>query len=271
LYLIGPTGSGTDKYEEYVYTSDGFVKIGETTIDLSGYVTTTALSNALESYVLTSSITDVLRYSAQTITDAQKSQARTNIGAYAIPNTGIPESDLADAVSAKLNATEVFMATYNATTYSEIEEAFNAGKVVICHDRNGYDLRLEKLTSEYAYFMTILAIPEVESVYAICDTNDIWTSSTASIATQSEAGKGYSISAPLTPDSVSSLGIDGNSNVFVTQSNQAATVYYIPVEKGQHVLYTATNTSLQTLRYGFCAEVPAATKPVTNVVRGSVD
>ena len=36
LYLIGPTGTGSDKYEEYIYSSnDGFVKIGDTTIDLS--------------------------------------------------------------------------------------------------------------------------------------------------------------------------------------------------------------------------------------------
>lgn len=42
LYLIGPTGSGEDKYEEYVY-SGGWVKIGDTSIDLSGYVQTTRL------------------------------------------------------------------------------------------------------------------------------------------------------------------------------------------------------------------------------------
>jgi hypothetical protein len=38
LYLIGPSGTGSDKYEEYVY-SNGWVKIGDTSIDLSGYVT----------------------------------------------------------------------------------------------------------------------------------------------------------------------------------------------------------------------------------------
>ncbi len=42
LYLIGPTGSGEDKYEEYVYSGD-WVKIGDTSIDLSGYVQTTRL------------------------------------------------------------------------------------------------------------------------------------------------------------------------------------------------------------------------------------
>ena len=39
LYLIGPTGSGADKYEEYVYDStkqNPWVKIGDSSIDLSG-------------------------------------------------------------------------------------------------------------------------------------------------------------------------------------------------------------------------------------------
>ena len=39
LYLIGPTGSGSDKYEEYVYANGTFTKIGDTTIDLSAYLT----------------------------------------------------------------------------------------------------------------------------------------------------------------------------------------------------------------------------------------
>jgi len=48
LYLIGPASvSGSDKYEEYVYANNAFVKIGDTSIDLSGYVTTTALNAAL--------------------------------------------------------------------------------------------------------------------------------------------------------------------------------------------------------------------------------
>lgn len=41
LYLIGPTGGGTDKYEEYVYDASKtspWIKIGDTSIDLSGYM-----------------------------------------------------------------------------------------------------------------------------------------------------------------------------------------------------------------------------------------
>ena len=50
LYLIGPTGSGNDKYEEYVYANSDFQKIGDTSIDLSNYVTTQALTSALQQF-----------------------------------------------------------------------------------------------------------------------------------------------------------------------------------------------------------------------------
>jgi len=60
LYLIGPTGSGSDKYEEYVYPNNNFVKIGDTSIDLSGYVTTSDLNTALADYTTTTDLTTLL-------------------------------------------------------------------------------------------------------------------------------------------------------------------------------------------------------------------
>lgn len=60
LYLIGPTGTGADKYEEYVYANNTWVKIGDTSIDLSGYVTTQALNAALASYSTTSQMNNAI-------------------------------------------------------------------------------------------------------------------------------------------------------------------------------------------------------------------
>lgn len=60
LYLIGPTGSGSDKYEEYVYANNGWVKIGDTSIDLSGYVTIEALNQALAGYVTSAALATAL-------------------------------------------------------------------------------------------------------------------------------------------------------------------------------------------------------------------
>lgn len=61
LYLIGPTGDGEDKYEEYVYPNStaGWTKIGDTTIDLSGYVTTEMLNDTLEDYRTSSEIEEM--------------------------------------------------------------------------------------------------------------------------------------------------------------------------------------------------------------------
>ena len=56
LYLIGPTGTGNDKYEEYVFANDVFTKIGDTSIDLSNYVTIDALNTTLANYTLSINI-----------------------------------------------------------------------------------------------------------------------------------------------------------------------------------------------------------------------
>lgn len=50
LYLIGPIGAGADKYEEYVYANNNWTKIGDTSIDLADYVTSSALGAALANY-----------------------------------------------------------------------------------------------------------------------------------------------------------------------------------------------------------------------------
>lgn len=60
LYLIGPTGTGSDRYEEYVYADGAFTKIGDTSIDLSGYVTTQALNAALADYTTTQALSQLL-------------------------------------------------------------------------------------------------------------------------------------------------------------------------------------------------------------------
>ncbi len=53
LYLVGPIGNGSDKYEIYIYSNNQFVKIDDTSIDLSGYATTTDLQNAINTAMAT--------------------------------------------------------------------------------------------------------------------------------------------------------------------------------------------------------------------------
>ena len=61
LYLIGPSGDGADKYEEYVYPNStaGWTKIGDTTIDLTDYVSISMLNETLEDYKTSSEIEEI--------------------------------------------------------------------------------------------------------------------------------------------------------------------------------------------------------------------
>lgn len=91
LYLIGPTGSGSDKYEEYVYANGAFVKIGDTSIDLSGYATISALNAGL-------------LQKQDTISDLSSIRSGATAGstAYQKPNNGIPKTDLSQSVQLSL-------------------------------------------------------------------------------------------------------------------------------------------------------------------------
>ena len=117
LYLIGPTGSGTDKYEEYVYASGSFVKIGDTSIDLSQYVTTTALNTALANYTTTANLTTLLAGKQDTINDLAtiRSGAAAGATAYQKPSGGIPKGDLASTVQSSLGKADTALQSFTET------------------------------------------------------------------------------------------------------------------------------------------------------------
>lgn len=61
LYLVPKSESQTQNvYDEYVYANNTWEKIGDTEIDLSGYVTTTQLNTALANYTTTNDLTTLL-------------------------------------------------------------------------------------------------------------------------------------------------------------------------------------------------------------------
>lgn len=94
LYLIWPKWSGSDLYEEYVYTTQ-FIKIWETSIDLSNYVTISALNTALSSYVTSAVFTQTLQdyvtttNLSQTLSDYVTSSGLTNILANYVTTTSL--------------------------------------------------------------------------------------------------------------------------------------------------------------------------------------
>lgn len=62
IYYVGPIGTGVDKYEEYLWNTDNaqFIKVGERSIDLSGYKTKqTAVPSPFAQGYSTSFISDV--------------------------------------------------------------------------------------------------------------------------------------------------------------------------------------------------------------------
>ena len=82
------------------------------------------------------------------------------------------------------------------------------------------------------------------------------------------ATRGYGAESK-TPTSVGHLNIDGSADKFSYSSSGTVYVWYIPVTKGQHVLYTATQATAQTFRYAFSESVPATDVKATGVYRGS--
>jgi hypothetical protein len=142
LYLIGPTGSGADKYEEYVYpnSTTGWVKIGDTSIDLSGYEQTTNRVTAV---------------SAQS------------------DNNHYPTAKAVwDAIVA---GKEIFWVTYGTTTASEIATAISDGKLpCVQYSSRVYILALTD--SSYYYF--IAAQPDKISYLRQSRGNSSWIGGT---------------------------------------------------------------------------------------------
>lgn len=81
LYLIGPIGQGSDKYEEYVYTNNVLTKIGDTTLDLSQYSTIDDLNNALVNYTTTEQLTTLLNNKQDAIDDLEEIRRGASVGA----------------------------------------------------------------------------------------------------------------------------------------------------------------------------------------------
>ena len=153
LYLIGPTGSGADKYEEYVYdatkpVAERWVKIGDTSIDLSGYVTTQALNTALAAYTTTNDLATLLAGKQDTI-DANHKLAYSLL-------SGTPP--------------EIFPVTYGTTTQSQIATAIAAGKLPVCKYGDNVYVYAGKSSAGYSQFTSVL----YDTAYRIYVKDSTW-------------------------------------------------------------------------------------------------
>lgn len=85
IYLVGPTGSGADRYEEYIYSNNTWVKIGETSVDLSNYVTVSQLNTALGFYTTTLQLDLLLQGKQDTLTPGANITISSNVISADIP------------------------------------------------------------------------------------------------------------------------------------------------------------------------------------------
>ena len=118
--------------------------------------------------VLYPAASDAVLYTAQTLTEEQKSRARTNIGAYTKPVGGIPKSDLADDVQTSLDKadTAISLGLTSATPGQIIKvKTVQDGKPT---EWEAVDDRLPKVTSSDAgNVLGVEQIGEHEYGYAL--------------------------------------------------------------------------------------------------------
>lgn len=152
LYLIGPI-SGTDVYEEYVYTNNQWTRIGSTSIDLSGYVQITRTITAGTG--LTGggdlSVNRTIALSSATLA----SLALAN-SAYQLPETGVARTDLARDVRDSLTLADNAVQLVDLAGYVNQLETVGTGNYV-----SSITKRDQKLTVTYHTLPTTIGLENV--------------------------------------------------------------------------------------------------------------
>ena len=113
-FVVGTDSAGNTTYTRYKYNATTQTWAAEYVLNNSSFTAEqwAAISSGITALLvqkLSDLPTEIVTYVAQTLTEAQKQQARTNIGA---------------------TAPEIFWATYGTTTRQEIIDAVSAGKIV---------------------------------------------------------------------------------------------------------------------------------------------
>ena len=137
-FVVGTDSAGNTTYTRYKYNANTQTWAAEYVLNNSSFTAEqwAAISSGITAMLvqkLSDLPTEVVTYVAQTLTEAQKQQARTNIGA---------------------TAPEIFWATYGTTTASEIDAALAAGKVVMCKFQS-YEYILQRTTTGHYYLFSL--------------------------------------------------------------------------------------------------------------------
>ena len=138
-FVVGTDAAGNTTYTRYKYNASTQEWAEEYVLNNSSFTAEqwAAISSGITALLvqkLTDLPTEVITYVSQTLTEAQKAQARQNIGA---------------------TAPEIFWATYGTTTVAEIDAAVTAGKQVLIFD-GGWVYAYAGKDTGYHYFFAIV-------------------------------------------------------------------------------------------------------------------
>lgn len=188
------------------------------TTTLTDYVETTTLTSTLTDYVTTSTLTSTLTDYVETTTLATVATTGAYSDLTGTPTIPSKTSDLTNdsgfitssALSSyqpllvsgtniktinntsvlgngNIDTSEIFIAEYGTTTFTEVLTAYNASKVIFCYDDNNNTYApITNYTGTEFYFSTGL-INNISASYTL-DNNDSWDGGTTTLATVATSG-----------------------------------------------------------------------------------
>lgn len=220
----------------------------------------------------------------QDFTDAEKAQARSNIGAQAqltpgsnvsITNNVISATDTTYTAGTGINITNnvisatggegagVYIATYNSTTYAEISAALSAGDAVILR-YGGADIPISSSTATRHAFLQVRRDGHSyaqQSDYTrvfLVESDDTWSMNTVPVTYNIIAGAGLTydihdndltliVSAHYMPELqlLQNVTVDVNSDTTLNIENGKA--YYLRITGSYSPTITLSTTSITTL------------------------
>ena len=183
----------------------GTVDISTLLPDVSNFVTSSDLSTTLSNYVLSSSLATVATSGAYsdltgTPTIPSKTSDLTNDSGFItssalssyqpllVSGTNIKTINNTSLLgNGDIDTSEVFIAEYGTTTFSEVLTAYNANKVIFCYDDNNNTYApITNYTGTDFYFSTGL-INNISASYTL-DDNDTWDGGDITLATVATSG-----------------------------------------------------------------------------------
>lgn len=199
---------------------------------------------------------DAVKYTAQTPTDAQKTQARTNIGAYAKPASGIPKTDLASGVQSSLDLAD---SAVQCRPSGEVDPTITPAEYATQEELAELELKVSNLSGKYyGIFTSSSNLPNdaeqpgyafvgTENPFAIWQFDgETWADSGATVegitGEPGTDGVGFaSVSTPSTADGTFTITLS-NGDTIVVDMNHDHTAYPKYVLCADEAEYTAIAT-----------------------------